>query len=81
MGNAIYADRAASEIADRNEVFASDKNPTEGEVGEQCSEPVGTGLTPFWWTFLMRRAETRENVHDDSASKTLIHARVQGTDR
>jgi hypothetical protein len=25
----------------------------------------------------MRRAEVRENVHDDSASETLLYARVQ----
>ena len=31
------------------------------------------GVTPFWWTFRISRAETRENVHDDSASETLIY--------
>ena len=39
------------------------------------------GLTPSWWTFLMRRAETRENVHDDCASETLLDARVQSAHR
>ena len=38
------------------------------------------GLTPFWWTFLMSRAEPVENVHDDSASETLLYTRVQGAD-
>ena len=38
-----------------------------------------SGVTPFWWTFRMSRAETRENVHDDSASETLIYTRVQST--
>ncbi len=41
--------------------------------------PRVIGLAPVWWTFLMRRAETRENVHDDSASETLFYARVQST--
>src|SRR5437879_8472631 len=40
---------------------------------------IGGGLTPFWWTFRMSRAETRENVHDDSAFETLIYTRVQST--
>jgi hypothetical protein len=35
-------------------------------------------LTLFvWWTFLKSGAETRENVHDDSASEALLYARVQ----
>jgi site-specific recombinase XerD len=32
------------------------------------------GLDPVWWTFLMSRGETRENVHDDSAYETLLYA-------
>ena len=39
------------------------------------------GLDPVRWTFLMSRAETRENVHDDIASETLLYARVQSADR
>ena len=38
------------------------------------------GLDPFRWTLPMR-TESRENVRDDSASETLLHARVQGTHR
>jgi hypothetical protein len=38
---------------------------------------AAVGLDPVWWTFLRSRAETRENVHDDSASETLLYARVQ----
>jgi hypothetical protein len=40
-----------------------------------------SGLDPVRWTFLMSRAETRENVQDDSASETLVYARVQGAHR
>src|ERR1700674_2421598 len=39
------------------------------------------GLDPVRWTFLMSWAKTRENIHDDSASETLLYARVQGADR
>jgi hypothetical protein len=38
------------------------------------------GLDPIRWTFQMSRAEPEENVHDDSATETLVHARVQGAD-
>jgi hypothetical protein len=34
-------------------------------------------LPPFgWWTFLKSRAETRENVHDDSAPEMMEQARL-----
>jgi site-specific recombinase XerD len=39
------------------------------------------GLDPVRWTFLKSRAETRENVHDDSAFETLLYPRVQSADR
>ena len=46
---------------------------------ESSSDEAHSGLDPVWWTFVMRRAETRENVDDDSASETLLYARVQST--
>jgi hypothetical protein len=46
-----------------------------------CSEAGFTGLTPFWWTFLMSRVQPVENVHDDRAHETLIYTGVQVPDR
>src|SRR5579859_7715422 len=57
-----------------------ERDPNPGDAAVLHMAPVDDrGLDPVWWTFLMRRAETRENVHDDSASETLIYARIQST--
>ena len=52
-----------------------------GDDPHAVPSQLDLGIDPVRWTFLMSRAETRENVHDDSAFETLLYPRVQSADR
>jgi hypothetical protein len=70
-------------VATRPEVVANGAEPPKEalRVLRRFEALEYPGLDPVWWTFLISRAETRENVHDDSASETLVYTRVQSTHR